>query len=201
MRAAPSSTISIVPGIPGIQGVDCHPAAASGWMAVVSLRQMYPCHVSQALAITAQCPTASYYTKWIIAVDDDVDPTNFDEVIWALSTRCNPSDDLDILRKTMSFRADPSLAPEVETIRIEGADRRLRPYRYLNQSPRRTFLRRSIYDRVFRNDGRNSNCRAPRQRSPNCMTIGPNDGQVVVRSATHCVHVSAAHQDDGISIV
>ncbi|HET9915753.1 MAG TPA: UbiD family decarboxylase [Candidatus Binatia bacterium] len=136
-------------GIPGIQGVYCHPAAASGnCMAVVSLRQMYPGHVSQALALTAQCPTASYYTKWIIAVDDDVDPTNFDEVIWALSTRCNPSDDLDILRKTMSFRADPSLAPEVKPFGSKVLIDACRPYRYLNQPPRRTFLRRSTYDRV-----------------------------------------------------
>ncbi len=29
---------------------------------------------------TAQCPAAAYYTKWIIAVDDDVDPTDFNEV-------------------------------------------------------------------------------------------------------------------------
>ena len=136
-------------GIPGIKGVYCHPAAASGnCMAVVSLRQMYPGHVSQALALTAQCPTASYYTKWIIAVDDDVDPTNFDEVVWALSTRCNPSDDLDVLRKTMSFRADPSLAPEVKPFGSKVLVDACRPYRYLNQPPRRTFLRRSTYDRV-----------------------------------------------------
>jgi UbiD family decarboxylase len=136
-------------GIPGINGAYCHPAAASGnCMVVVSLRQMYPGHVSQALALTAQCPTASYYTKWIIAVDDDVDPTNFDEVVWALSTRCNPSDDLDILRKTMSFRADPSLAPEVKPFGSKVLVDACRPYRLLDQPPRRTFLRRAAYDRV-----------------------------------------------------
>jgi len=136
-------------GIPGIQGVYCHPAAASGnCMAVVSLRQMYPGHVSQALALTAQCPTASYYTKWIVAVDDDVDPTNFDEVIWALSTRCNPADDLEVMRKTMSFRADPSLAPDVKPFGSKVLIDACRPYRLLKEPPRRTFLRRSTYDRV-----------------------------------------------------
>jgi 4-hydroxy-3-polyprenylbenzoate decarboxylase len=138
-------------GIPGIKGAYCHPAAASGnCMAVVSLRQAYPGHVSQALALTAQCPTASYYTKWIIAVDDDVDPTNFDEVVWALSTRCNPSDDLDVLRKTMSFRADPSLAPEVKPFGSKVLIDACRPYRMLNDPPRRTFLRHQLYDRVAR---------------------------------------------------
>jgi UbiD family decarboxylase len=136
-------------GIPGIKGVYCHPAAASGnCMAVVSLQQMYPGHAAQALALTAQCPTASYYTKWIIAVDDDVDPTNFDEVVWALSTRCNPSDDLDVLRKTMSFRADPSLAPDAKPYGSKVLVDACTPYRYRQQSPTRTFLRRSTYARV-----------------------------------------------------
>jgi 4-hydroxy-3-polyprenylbenzoate decarboxylase len=81
-------------------------------------------------------------------VDDDVDPTNFDEVVWALSTRCNPSDDLDVLRKTMSFRADPSLAPEVKPFGSKVLVDACRPYRHLNQPPQRTFLRRSTYDRV-----------------------------------------------------
>ena len=50
------------------------------------------------LALTAQCPAAAYYTKWIIAVDDDVAPTDWNEVMCALSTRCHPSEDLDILK-------------------------------------------------------------------------------------------------------
>ena len=46
-------------------------------------------HVAQVLALAGQCPAAAYYTKWIIAVDDDVDPTDLNQVLWALSTRCN----------------------------------------------------------------------------------------------------------------
>jgi 4-hydroxy-3-polyprenylbenzoate decarboxylase len=136
-------------GIPGIQSVYCHPAAASAnCLVVVSLRQMYPGHASQALALTAQCPTASYYTKWIVAVDEDVDPTEFDEVIWALSTRCNPADDLDVLRNTMSFRADPSLAPDAKPYGSKALINACTPFKYRNQAPLRTRLRKSIYDKV-----------------------------------------------------
>jgi UbiD family decarboxylase len=46
--------------------------------------------------------------KWIIVVDEDVDPTNFNDVLWALSTRCHPSEDIDILRNTWSTGLDPS---------------------------------------------------------------------------------------------
>jgi UbiD family decarboxylase len=138
-------------GIPGIQSVYCHPAAASGnCLVVVAVRQMYPGHSSQALALTAQCPAASYYTKWIMVVDDDVDPTNFDEVVWALSTRCNPSDDLDVLRNTMSFRADPSLAPERKPYGSKVLVNACTPYQYLKSPPVRTRLRRSIYEKVQR---------------------------------------------------
>ena len=136
-------------GIPGVASVYCHPAAASGQcMAVVSLKQMYPGHSGQALALTAQCPSATYYTKWIIAVDDDVDPTSLDEVFWSMATRCNPSDDLDILRNAMSFRADPSLAPEVKPFGSKVLVNACTPYKYLGKPPIRTALRKSVYDRV-----------------------------------------------------
>lgn len=138
-------------GCPGIKGVYCHPAAASGnCMVVVSLKQMYPGHVAQTLALTAQCPAATYYTKWIIAVDDDVDPTDTDEVIWAMSTCCNPSEDVDFLRQTMSFRADPSIAPQDKPYGSKILINACTPYRYIKQAPMRTFLRQPVYDRVTR---------------------------------------------------
>jgi UbiD family decarboxylase len=137
-------------GLPGICGVYCHPAAASGnCMVVVSLRQSYPGHAAQALALTAQCPAALYYAKWIIAVDHDVDPTDFDDVVWALSTRCNPDTDLDTLRNTMTFRADPSLAAEARPYGSKILINACTPYRSIDRPLRRTHLRRSVYDRVI----------------------------------------------------
>jgi 4-hydroxy-3-polyprenylbenzoate decarboxylase len=137
-------------GVPGIAGVYAHPAAASGWgMVVVSLRQLYAGHVAQVLALTAQCPAAAYYTKWVIAVDDDVDPTDFNQVMWALSTRCNPSDDIDLLRKTWSTGLDPSKVVVAE--RPYGSKALIdacKPHRYLDQFPKRTLLRRPVYEQV-----------------------------------------------------
>jgi len=139
-------------GVPGIAGVYAHPAAASGWgMVVVSLRQLYAGHVAQVLALTAQCPAAAYYTKWVIAVDDDVDPTDFNQVMWALTTRCNPSDDIDLLRKTWSTGLDPSRVVVAE--RPYGSKALIdacKPHRYLDQFPRRTLLRRPVYEQVAR---------------------------------------------------
>jgi UbiD family decarboxylase len=137
-------------GVPGICGVYAHPASASGWgTVVVSLRQLYAGHVAQVLGLAAQCPAAAYYTKWIIAVDDDVDPTDFNQVMWALATRCSPSDDIDILRKTWSTGLDPSKAVLAE--RPYGSKSLIdacKPHRYLSEFPKRTLLRRSVYDKV-----------------------------------------------------
>jgi len=136
-------------GVPGIESVYCHPAAAAGaCMVVVSLKQMYVGHAAQVLALTAQSPAATYYTKWIIAVDHDVDPTNFNEVVWAMSVRCNPADDVDFIRNTMSFRADPSLAPEAKPYGSKILINACAPHRWLKQQPRRTFLRKSVYGQV-----------------------------------------------------
>ena len=139
-------------GVPGVTGVYAHPAAASGWgIVVVSLRQLYAGHVAQVLALAAQCPAAAYYTKWVIAVDDDVDPTDFNQVMWALSTRCNPSDDIDLLRKTWSTGLDPSKVVVAE--RPYGSKALIdacKPHRYLNEFPRRTLLRKPVYEQVAR---------------------------------------------------
>jgi UbiD family decarboxylase len=137
-------------GVPGICGVYAHPASASGWgTVVVSLRQLYAGHVAQVLALAAQCPAAAYYTKWVIAVDDDVDPTDLHQVMWALATRCSPSDDIDFLRKTWSTGLDPSKPVVAE--RPYGSKALIdacKPHRYLNEFPKRTLLRRSVYEKV-----------------------------------------------------
>ena len=137
-------------GVPGIKGVYAHPAAAGGFaMTVVSLEQRYPGHASQALALTAQCPGGAYFSKWIVAVDEDVDPSNTNQVIWAMSTRCNPIEDIDILRQTWSTWLDPTQNPPEE--RPYGSKALINAcmeHRYIKQFSKRTKIRRSVYESV-----------------------------------------------------
>jgi 4-hydroxy-3-polyprenylbenzoate decarboxylase len=139
-------------GIPGIRGVYAHPAAASGFgMVVISLQQRYAGHAAQALACAAQVPGAAYYTKWIIAVDEDVDPTNTDEVIWALATRSNPVEDIDILRNTWSTWLDPTQNPPSE--RPWGSKALInacKEHKHIASFSKRTAVRREMYDRLAR---------------------------------------------------
>jgi len=137
-------------GVPGVVAAYSHPAAASGWgMVIVSLKQQYQGHAAQVLALTAQCPAAAYYTKWVIVVDDDVDPTDFNQVMWALSTRFSPADDVDILRNTWSTGLDPSRhPPEARPYGSKLLIDACKPHRYLKQFPPSTLLRRATYEQV-----------------------------------------------------
>lgn len=137
-------------GVPGVVSAYAHPAAASGWgMVVVSIQQKYAGHSAQVLSLSAQCPAAAYYTKWVIVVDEDVDPTDLNDVLWALSTRCHPSEDLDILRNTWSTGLDPSqYNPEARPYGSKVLINACKPHRFLKQFPKTTTVRQSMYDRV-----------------------------------------------------
>jgi len=137
-------------GVPGIKGVYAHPAAAGGFgMTIVSLEQRYAGHAPQVLALAAQVPGGAYYSKWIIAVDEDVDPSNMNQVLWAMTTRCSPVDDIDILRQTWSTWLDPTQNPPAE--RPYGSKALInacKEHRHLKEFSARTKLRRSVYESV-----------------------------------------------------
>jgi len=137
-------------GIPGIQGVYAHPAAAGGFgMTVISMAQKHAGHAAQVLALAAQVPGGAYYTKWIIAVDEDVDPTDMDQVIWAMASRCNPIDDIDILRNTWSTWLDPTQnPPEKRPYGSKALINACKEHRHLPVFSKRTTLRKPVYEQV-----------------------------------------------------
>ena len=120
-------------------------------MVVVSLQEEYAGHAVQVLALAAQCPAVAYYTKWVIAVDDDVDPTDMNDVLWALSTRCHPAEDLPrpaahhLVHRARSSQFPPEARPYGSKVLMTRASRTS----ISKQFPRIcTLLRRSTYDRV-----------------------------------------------------
>ena len=62
---------------------------------------------------TLQCSAtrAGLMNRYSIVVDDDIDPSNSDDVIWAMSTRSDPATDIDILRQCWSNPLDPMISP------------------------------------------------------------------------------------------
>jgi 4-hydroxy-3-polyprenylbenzoate decarboxylase len=76
-------------------------------MTVVAIRQRYAGHAKRAGLIAA---AQSYMARVIVIVDEDVDPSNLADVMWAITTRAEPSEQVDIVRGAWSSALDPRIA-------------------------------------------------------------------------------------------
>jgi UbiD family decarboxylase len=92
-------------GVTDVTGVWQH---VSQLMTVVALRQRYDGHAKRAGLVAA---AHSYMARIVVVVDDDIDPSNLADVMWAVTTRCEPSDNIDVLRNAWSSALDPRIAP------------------------------------------------------------------------------------------
>lgn len=69
------------------------PEGCSYRMAVVSMRKEYPGHAKRVMLGIWSFLRQFMYTKFIIVTDDDVDVRNWEDVIWAMTTRMDPRRD------------------------------------------------------------------------------------------------------------
>ena len=94
-------------GIPGVQGVWAHEAGGSRFWLTVSIKQMYGGHSKQAGMVAASCHAGAFNNRWVVVVDDDIDPSNINDVIWAMCTRVDAREDLEIVKGGWSSALDP----------------------------------------------------------------------------------------------
>lgn len=94
-------------GIPGVTGVWSHEAGGGRLFNVVSIEQLYPGHAKQAGMAAASCHAGAYANRFVVVVDDDIDASNTNEVIWALCTRTDVTTDIDTMRRCWSTSLDP----------------------------------------------------------------------------------------------
>ena len=94
-------------GIPGIAGVSAHEAGGSRFMLTISVKQMYPGHSKQVGMVASHCLAGAFCNRWTIVVDDDIDVTNFNEVVWAICSRVDPRTQLEIVHGGWSSSLDP----------------------------------------------------------------------------------------------
>jgi UbiD family decarboxylase len=95
-------------GVAGIQGVWCH---CHTLMVVIALQQRYAGHAMHALTAAAGMFTGASMYRYYIAVDDDIDPVDLKQVIWAMCTRVDPAESTQIM-KSWTSDLDPRLPPE-----------------------------------------------------------------------------------------
>jgi 4-hydroxy-3-polyprenylbenzoate decarboxylase len=93
-------------GIPDVRGAWLHQAGSGRTFAVVSIKQRYFGHSNQVGLVASQVNPVGYIARWIVVVDDDVDPTDIHDVIWAMGTRCDPKTMTTVLDRCWSSRLD-----------------------------------------------------------------------------------------------
>ena len=76
------------------------PEGCSYRLAVVSMKKAYAGHAKRVMFGIWSFLRQFMYTKFIIVVDDDIDIRNWQEVIWAMTTRVDPARDLTLVENT-----------------------------------------------------------------------------------------------------
>lgn len=123
-------------GVPDIRCVRSHELGGYSFLCIVSIKQRYPGHARQAGLVASQCRAGAYMGRYVIVVDEDIDPYNTDDVLWAMSTRSEPAQDIQILRRCWSGPLDPAVPVGLKGHNSRAIIDACRPYEWIDQFPK-----------------------------------------------------------------
>jgi 4-hydroxy-3-polyprenylbenzoate decarboxylase len=120
-RAAIAWNILRNAGISGIQDVYIHPVN-NGTTVIVQIKKLYEGQPKQIASALWGSNASTFRYKIVIVVDEDIDPSDYEAVDWAINYRVDPgSDDLVIFRGTLGSALDPSTPLENRRLSELGA--------------------------------------------------------------------------------
>ena len=141
-------------GIQDIAGVYNH----TSYLTVVSIKQKYAGHAKQAGTAALSCAAANRNGRYVVVVDEDIDPTNIKEVLWAMMTRIDPPTNIDIVDGCWSTPLDPRMPPEKRDNKDHTNGRAIfyavRPFAWKEKFPKVSRSSRELRERTiakFRN--------------------------------------------------
>jgi UbiD family decarboxylase len=82
-----------------------------GLVIIVSTRVRYGGFAKSVGMGVLTTPHGLGYAKFVIVVDEDVDPFNLNQVMWAISVRANPAGDTVIIPNLAENLLDPACSP------------------------------------------------------------------------------------------
>jgi 4-hydroxy-3-polyprenylbenzoate decarboxylase len=94
-------------GIQDVRGVWLH----SPFATVIALKQRYEGHARQAAAIALGARATVHLGRFVILVDDDIDPSDLRDVFWAIATRCDPAEQSEVMKGFPTSGINPRVAP------------------------------------------------------------------------------------------
>ena len=122
-------------GVPEVRAAWCHGVGGCRLFNVVAIRQAYPGHARQAGLIATATRTGAYLGRITVVVDDDIDVTDLQEVIWAICTRADPAQAVEILHRTWSGPLDPAIPPDRKGFNSRMIIDATRPWEWREQFP------------------------------------------------------------------
>jgi UbiD family decarboxylase len=93
--------------INGITGVYRPECGGANLLTIIGIRQMYDGHARQAGVVASQLLHPSHSTRYVIVVDEDIDITSLEDVLWAVCTRSDPRNAISVIDHTHANVLDP----------------------------------------------------------------------------------------------
>jgi 4-hydroxy-3-polyprenylbenzoate decarboxylase len=122
-------------GVPNVRGVWCHEAGGGRMLNIVSIKNSYPGHSRQAGLITSQCHAGAYLGRYVVVVDDDIDPSSTFDVLWAMASRSEPAESIEIIRSCWSGPLDPRIPEGKKGLNSRAIIDACRPYQWKDKFP------------------------------------------------------------------
>jgi UbiD family decarboxylase len=122
-------------GIPDIVGVWCHEVGGSRLFNAVSIKQRYAGHARQVLHAAASVRSGGYLGRYVVVVDDDIDAMDLEQVVWAMCTRSEPEESIDIMKRAWSGPLDPRVPKERKGFSSRALIDATRPWEWRDQFP------------------------------------------------------------------
>ncbi|MCH8267041.1 MAG: UbiD family decarboxylase, partial [Acidobacteria bacterium] len=123
-------------GIQDVVGVFAH----TSFFVVVAIRQRFAGHAKQAGHAALSCAATARNGRYVVVVDEDIDPTDFKEVLWAMETRVDPARDIEIVEGCWSTPLDPRMPAENRASGDHTNNRAIfyavRPYAWRDKFPK-----------------------------------------------------------------
>jgi len=122
-------------GVQDVRGVWMHGPFAT----VISIKQRYEGHARQAASIALGVRATLGMGRFVIVVDEDIDPSDLRDVFWALTSRCDPAHQSEVLKDFPTSDINPRVPPEERKQGRFVSSRMIidacRPYGWLSEFP------------------------------------------------------------------
>ena len=141
--------------VPNVMGVyTLYQSCQSGpEMIVVSIKQAYAGHSRHAALAAIGSRAGITMNRMVVVTDEDIDPSNVDEVLFAMMTRLDPDKDIDIVRGNPVLPSDPRLPPEKrEKKDYTGSIAKMdacKPWDWKDQFPRANRISPELRDQIL----------------------------------------------------